>query len=282
MKIDMPILLQNWAIDIAKPYPEEHHPDHLTPDTPDPRKGRRQYTESDLMDIEEEDGKPAALPEWKLVESRKNKASVNTAEAMATPLPVSPRRKISIPTAKWLNPTTPTNDTTTFASASVVREPGDFDQPQYSHVKDGTLRITAKWKPQNYEQLSADQSKWNLAATDMIHYMFQTSLDVALHSSTNETPSQAIPILDLNPDNLLSFLAPNITPLPSINMFIFTFRICMSKGPGKGINNPITRKALRDHHVEVNVSNSSSDSEDTIETAGYIFFKHPKWTHRHH
>ena len=63
---------------------------------------------------------------------------------------------------------------------------------------------------------------------------------------------------------MLSFLAPKITPLHSIKMCIFTFRICMSKGPGKWINNPITRKALQDHHVEVNVSNSSSDSGDTI------------------
>ena len=283
-KLEMPTVLQNWAMDIAKPYLEGNYPDRLTPDTNDPRNGRLQYTESDLMDIEEdeEEGKPAAQPEWKLVESRKVKASSSTAKAIATPLPASPKRKISIQTAKGTNPITPTNDTTTFASASVVREPGDFDQPQYSHVNDGTLRITAKWKPQNYEQLSEDQLKWNLAATDMIHYMFQTSLDVTLHSWINETPSRAIPILELNPDNLLSFLAPKITPLPSIKMFIFTFRICMSKGPGKWINNPTTRKALQDHHVEVNVSNSSSDSGDTIETAGYIFFKHPKWTHRHH
>ena len=160
---------------------EGHHPDRLTPDTStDSRKGQLQYTESDFMDIEEKDGKPAALPEWKRVESRKNKASTNTAKAIATPLPVSPRHKISIPTAKGLIPTTPTNDTTTFASASVVREPGDFDQPQYSHVNDGTLRITAKLKPQNYEQLFKDQCKWNLTATDMIHYMFQTSQDVTL------------------------------------------------------------------------------------------------------
>ena len=208
---------------------------------------------------------------------------LQTANAIATPLPASPKLKISIRTAKGINPTTPTNEISTFASASVVREPGDFDQPQYSHVNDGTLRITAKWKPQNYDQLIEDQTKWNFAATDMIHYyMFQTSLDVTLHSWINETPSRAIPILDLNPDNLLSFLAPKITPLPSIKMFIFTFRICMSKGPGKWINNPTTRKALHDHHVEVNVSNSSSDSGDTIETAGYIFFKHPKWTQRNH
>ena len=82
MKIDMPILLQHWAMDIAKPYLEGHHPDRLTSDTTDPCKGRLQYTESDLMDIKEEDGRPAALPEWKLVEPRKNKASANTAKAI--------------------------------------------------------------------------------------------------------------------------------------------------------------------------------------------------------
>ena len=62
-KLEMPTVLQNWAMDIAKPYLERNYPDRLTPDTTDPRNGRFQYTESDLMDIEEdeEEGKPAAL-----------------------------------------------------------------------------------------------------------------------------------------------------------------------------------------------------------------------------
>jgi hypothetical protein len=119
----------------------------LQADTTNSLKGRLQYTESDLMDIEEEDEKPAALPEWKLVESCKNKASADTAKAVATPFPVSLRQKISIPTANGPNPTTRINNTTTFVSAPVVKEPGDFDQPQYSHVNNGTLRITAIWKP---------------------------------------------------------------------------------------------------------------------------------------
>ena len=65
-------------------------------------------------------------------------------------------------------------------------------------------------------------------------------------------------------------------------MFILPFRICLSIGPGKWINHPpTTKQVFHDHHVQVNVSNLSSDSGDTIKTAGYISFKHPKWTHRH-
>ena len=279
MQIDMPIILHNWSKDIAQPYLEKHHPDRLTPDTSDPRNGRLHYIETDPMEIEE-DGKMPPLPEWQVVGARKEK-TLDTNTAITTPLPASPKRKVSTP-ARPVSPTpiTPPNKMTPKASATDNKETSEV--PLYSPVNDGTLRITAKWKPKNYDELSNDPIKWNLAATDMIHYMFQTSLEVTLHSWINEIPSRLIPILELNPDNLTSFLAPKITPLPSIKMFIFTFRVCLSKGPGKWINNPVTKKALIDHHVDVNVSNSSSDSGETIETAGYIFFKHPKWTHRHH
>lgn len=112
--------------------------------------------------------------------------------------------------------------------------------------------------------------------------MFQSSLDVTIHSWRNENVKRSISIMDLNPDNLRSFVAPEITLIPSMRMFVFSFRISLSHGPGKWINNPITRTALRTHHVDVNISNATSDSGDKVETAGYIFFKHPKWTHRHY
>ena len=61
MRINIPILLKNWSMDIAKPYLEKHHPDRLTPDTSDPRKGWLQYNKTGLMEIEE-GGKLPALP----------------------------------------------------------------------------------------------------------------------------------------------------------------------------------------------------------------------------
>jgi hypothetical protein len=88
--------------------------------------------------------------------------------------------------------------------------------------------------------------------------------------------------MDLNPDNLLSFIAPKITPIPSMRAYVFSFRISLCNRPGKCINNPSTRAILNKHNTEVNISNATSDSGDTIETAGYIIFKHPKLTHRHY
>jgi hypothetical protein len=39
-------------------------------------------------------------------------------------------------------------------------------------------------------------------------------------------------------------------------------------------------ETLAHHHIDLQISTSSSDSGDTIETAGYIFYKHPTFTHR--
>ena len=130
--------------------------------------------------------------------------------------------------------------------------------------------------------LSENQPEWNLAATDLIHFMLDTVRDDAIiHPWVVSDTKKPIPSLELNPDNLREYIAPKITPMPSIKIFVFSFRVCIGNGPGRWINNPITKKAMSTHHVEVNISNSStSDSGDTITSAGYIFFKHPMFTHR--
>ncbi len=63
-------------------------------------------------------------------------------------------------------------------------------------------------------------------------------------------------------------------------MFVFSFRLCLSTGPGKWINDKVTKKNFERLRVSVNISNSSSDSGETVAVAGYIFFKHPKFTQR--
>jgi hypothetical protein len=63
-------------------------------------------------------------------------------------------------------------------------------------------------------------------------------------------------------------------------MYVFSFRLCLSTSPGRWINNPVTKRNFEMHKVEVNLSNSSSDSGDLISTVGYVFFKHPKYTQR--
>ena len=63
-------------------------------------------------------------------------------------------------------------------------------------------------------------------------------------------------------------------------MYVFSFRLCLSTGAGKWIGDKHTKKNLERQNVEVNISNSSCDSGETISIAGYIFFKHPKYTQR--
>jgi hypothetical protein len=63
-------------------------------------------------------------------------------------------------------------------------------------------------------------------------------------------------------------------------MYVFSFRLCISTGAGKWIGDKQIQKNLEQQKVEVNISNSSSASGETISIAGYIFFKHPKYTQR--
>jgi hypothetical protein len=56
------------------------------------------------------------------------------------------------------------------------------------------------------------------------------------------------------------------------------FQLCISTGAGKWIGDKQTQKNLEQQKVELNISNSSCDSGETISIAGYIFFKHPKYT----
>jgi hypothetical protein len=83
----------------------------------------------------------------------------------------------------------------------------------------------------------------------------------------------------LTPDNILDYLGQRTLPVSSIKTFIFSFRLCLSEGPSTWLKNPDTKRTLAYHHVELSISNASSDSGN-ITTAGYIFFKHPTLTHR--
>jgi hypothetical protein len=108
----------------------------------------------------------------------------------------------------------------------------------------------------------------------------ETVSDAILFPWINGSTTPNIPSIELTPDNLLQYLAPKVTHIESIHMYVFSFRLCLSSGPGRWINSQTTKRNFEKHNVEVNLSNSSSDSGDQISTAGYIFFKHPSFTQR--
>jgi hypothetical protein len=282
-KITPHTTLKHWALDIAQPYLETHISNAELMTINDPREARLTYNEEDPMEMEEDDFEKqntATDDNWQVV-GAKHKQAHTPNPATQIPLPPSPTRDITPPQiGDHLNQKQPANETTTHASTT--REQVSQKELNYIHINDGTLRITVKWKPDNYDELLADNEKWNLAATDLVHWMYQTTPDVQIHSWKNGTDKTVVPILDLNPDNLRSLIAPKITSITSYKMFIISIRVSLSTGPERWINSPITKQTLKNLRVDVNISNSTSDSGETIETAGYLFFKNPKHTHRHH
>jgi hypothetical protein len=289
--------LEHWAKDIAYPYLLQHSPSAIHVDTTDPRQARKFYEEPELMEIDDDDStnsrnkkRAAKENEWKEVQG-KNKTRAER-DAILTPLPTTPTRTHnntqSPPQVHETTetppqpPSTPPSQTPPSTTNPIPHLTQPLTQPPTQRVSlnDGTLRVTVRWKPDKFDDLCQDDSKWNLEATDTVHYILATVSDAILFPWMNGTPTSNIPSLDLTPDNILKYLAPRVTTIESLKMFVFSFRLCLSSGPGKWINNPATRKNFEQHKVEVNLSNSSSDSGESIATAGYIFFKHPKLTQR--
>ena len=224
--MEIPTTLAKWANDIAKPYLEENRPETLNPNTDDPRKACRHYDEPDQLETDELEQKMPAAEEWKGV-GKKTRNVPAVKDAIQTPLPYSPN---------WNKQQT--NETNTI----------DLDQPRqeinYVHLNDGTLCIAVKWKPKEYDRLFENKEEWNLASTDLIHFMLDAVRDDAtIHPWVTSTTIKTIPSLDLNPDKILDYIAPKVTPMLIIKTLIFSFRACFGTGPGRWMNNPITKKA---------------------------------------
>jgi hypothetical protein len=274
--MDIPMKLERWAIDIARPYLLNNLPSALTPDTTDPRNARLNYDEPDFMEYDADMDSKLPAVDWTLV-GRKNKQKTTT-DAIQTPLPASPARP---------DPPTPTTTTpmTTDTHTRVSLETDNNNVPAitentFVHVNDGTIRVTVKWKPVNYDDLLEDTTKWNLEATDLVHYILSTTNDSIIYPwKTVPGAAIAIPFIDLTPDNLLDYLGKRTLPISASKTYIFSFRLCLTSGPSKWLKDPSTKRNLAYHHVELGISNASSDSGE-ITTAGYIFFKHPTYTQR--
>ena len=79
------------------------------------------------------------------------------------------------------------------------------------NVNDGTIHVTVNWKPDNYGILSGDDTQWNLAAMDIIHFTLKMVSDAIIfprmNNRSNSTPD--IPRLDIvTHGNLLDYISP--------------------------------------------------------------------------
>jgi hypothetical protein len=271
--LEVPTQLSAWAIDIARPHLQTHLPDGYNPETKDPRDGRFDDSDDD-MDSTDEDEKESVLKTdeagWTLMGPHGK--PVRDLHPASAPTPVPPVARMPPPPSRMPPPPTPTR-----------RIEPRGQQKQVAH-NDGTLRVTIKWSPPNFSELPpTDSTAWATCATDVLHFLFITAPDCSYHTWDTKATQQILPILLLTPDNLYDFLSPGITTIADHSMFVFGVRVSMCNGgaPGPWINNQSTQAALQQHHVEVSLSNATSDSGDVI-IAGYILLKDPHDTHRQH
>ena len=181
--------LEAWALDIARPYLLKNLPDGYEPDTTDPRTGR--FDES-YDDMEIEDRKPAAIPAdndagaaggWTLMSA--NGKPVRPTSQIPSSSPVA--------TTALLHHEFASYPAVHHPSASAAPSPAPTPNPmpppallhqpsvtrrdaKFSTHNDGTLRITVRWSPIEYDALKPTTSNsWVNNATDILHFLLITA-----------------------------------------------------------------------------------------------------------
>lgn len=134
-------------------------------------------------------------------------------------------------------------------------------------VNDGTLRITIKWKPQNYESLTQDDDQWNNHAIEMLS-------DILNHPLLNiQLAPWSTPITDNS-----NLLQANLLNVNNLQLFfdllksasIFGIRISTPDklfSIGMWLASPVIKVAIARHNIDLKVSNSSTCDSGIMVTA---------------
>ena len=270
--LEVPTQLSAWALEIAYPRLQTHHPEAYNPVTTDPRDGRLDDSDDDMASVEEDQKKPAGKVNdvavdagWTLMGPNGKPAVRNTS---------SPSVSTQAPLADQMSPPPTRPPIPSFAARIAPRQ-------KVAH-NDGSLRITVKWRPPNFTDLiPTDEASWATYATDLLHFLFITAPNCSYHTWDTKATQHILPILLLNPENIYDFISPEIATIEEHSMFVFGVHVSMCDGgaPGQWINNQSTQAALFKNHAEVSISNATSDSGDVI-IAGYVILKDPIDTHR--
>jgi hypothetical protein len=86
------------------------------------------------------------------------------------------------------------------------------------HINNGTVRVTARWKPDEYKTLLDGNNEWDYAVMDAFYYMLEAISDFIIFPWVNNSETPNIPSLDLTPNTLKKYLVPKKgTPIDSIH-----------------------------------------------------------------
>jgi hypothetical protein len=150
-------------------------------------------------------------------------------------------------------------------------------------INDGTQRLTIRWQPDDFEEISTNENLWDKNFTTILQRMFgeHTMKTSLVKWGGEQTPTQTTPLANVTPEAIRQYLSPKISTLTSTKTFIFGMRLCAPDNHHNvWVSQPTTRDILRKLKLEITVSNSKSSSGNVV-TAGYILMKHPTYTHRY-
>ena len=177
-------------------------------------------------------------------------------------------------------PNDKSNNHTNFPATNSNSTRSNFTHRDNTPINDGTLRITIRWKPENYDDISNDDHIWTIQATKMIKDIFAHPTDaisVVPWQDKSIISTRIIRTGSLTPEIVTTLRSPKVSNIDSLRMSIFALRICATDSTW--ISNDSVKAALKQHHAVLNISNSTCDSGQMV-TAGTILLKHPTFTHR--
>lgn len=315
-KLDIPIKLQTWATEVARPHLSQLDPSFLRIDTKTTT-WKKLLNNALKMDGEEQDERP-----WTLVNSTPKATGSKSKRANPSPFRLSDTRISPPPTnrpaldsssfklSSLRSASTSTKNTTKSLVASAGPTPSvppskgwplpsapprdcndhfsdTFDSkmpasptPVNVSTNDGTHRLTFRWKPtENYQLLAENPVEWLTGFLDILKNLF-SDRDGAFYRWESEDLSQHCSISDLTPHELRDYISPKITSMDTLSTFVFGIRFRFSaKSPLSWRNNPQTKKTLQEYGLGLSLSNSICSSGRLV-IAGYILFKAPYTTHR--
>ena len=314
--LDIHPKLQAWETDVARPHLAQTDPSFLCIDTT--KSTWQQILDSPNTPHEEDDGSWTQVGSSKLSSKKKSHGTLCKSALKAnpkhprpvqqpgtsptlTPLPAlrsstkkgtpvsSTPSKLGPPVSFPLNKSTPSAwgpnryapATTTSDIDSVM---SDAKQSAYSTnlnsaTKDGTHRLTFRWKPTNYTQLTGNQVLWLTKLLEALQVIF-TNQDGMLYRWESTNLTNFSPISELTSTALRDYISPKITSLDSISTFVFGLRFSFAhKNHVTWRSQAHLNKLLKDNGLGVSISNSTCDGGRLV-IAGYILFKAPNTTHR--
>ena len=147
-------------------------------------------------------------------------------------------------------------------------------------TNDGTHRLTIQWTaPTDVAEYETDKNKCNLAIHTLVSKILLAD-DGVLFRWESEDLTTTKATTSLTPAELRDFITPTVTFIKSRRQMIFGVRFGFLANPKQWQFCERTKAVLKEQHLEVRMSNSSSTSGKVV-TAGYILLKAPNTTHRH-